>query len=57
MEILMRNTGSPIISHVNARAAEGMILHLSRKFTVGKVKLSFLIIHVHKKSLLLLNAL
>ena len=53
----MRNTGSPIMSHVIARAAEGMILHLSRKFTVGKVKLSFLIIHVHKKSLLLLNAL
>jgi hypothetical protein len=53
----MRNTGSPLTSHIYARAAEGMILHLSRKFTVGKVTLSFLIIHVHGYSLLLLNAL
>jgi hypothetical protein len=53
----MRNTGSPLTSRVYARAAEGMLLHLSTKFTVGKVKLSFLIIHVHKTSLLLLNAL
>jgi hypothetical protein len=26
----MRNTGSPIMSHVYARAADGMILHLKR---------------------------
>ena len=52
----MRNTCSPITSHVYASGAD-MTLHLSGKFTVGKVKLSFLIIHVHRKFLLLLNAL
>ena len=53
----MRNTCSPITSHVYASSGADMTLHLSGKFTVGKVKLSFLIIHVHIKFLLSLNAL